>query len=82
MELRMNSEGKIVVYKEPYTMIEIDSEEDYERLQYLLKLGAATESAFEEWPYLESAYYLDGDIDEMFSIVFESVQDLLKWAER
>lgn len=66
IRLFINNEGKFKLYEEVYTTLEILTEEDFNRLQYLLRLGQAAEDAFKL---------------ELIGLNFENAQELLEWAE-
>jgi len=44
--LKFEASGRLTEYKEPCTVIKCETEYDYNRLEYLLDLGKATEKAY------------------------------------
>lgn len=73
--LQVDASGKISEYKEPYTVIQCETEYDFNRLEYLLDLGRATEKAFEEEaPELT--------FEPITKICIRSPKELLEWAKK
>lgn len=86
--LNINENGECTLYKEPYISIECDTEEDYKRFEYLLKLGKATEKAFSETASSMCLFFWEADesknkfLDEDKCFDFENADDLLAWYEK
>lgn len=87
--LQVDASGKLTECKDPYTVIHCETEYDFNRLEYLLDLGRATEKAFEETEIAMFFSYWNEEedtgvryVDEDKSFRCDSPHDLLEWAKK
>lgn len=78
--LRVKENGQIEEYKEPYTTIECETEEDFKRLERLLNLGKAVEKALKHGFFIyDTVTNFDGNVTDFNHD--DTVEELLQWLE-